>query len=285
MKEESIPLEQKAMLCHVVIHFYSFFKYDHDASDAAADTMKADKDSGRYNKSLIERQGIRYLRKISTSIRRYHRSNTLPWGEQDARILPSQHYMEYMKGLRTLIAEYDKNVEAFCKSLPALYTKAKSRLGKMYKPDEYPDIADVRKRYYAEVQISPVPVANDFRVVKLDKKELETIKKNIEEEKSKAAEEALKHLWERLQTPIKKMVEKLSDKDGEFRDSLVNNITSIVELIPKLNFGDAKLNEFANDVKKKLCVVDPQELRKDEKVRKDTAKKAKEILDKISAYC
>jgi hypothetical protein len=282
----SQPLEERAMLSHVAIHFYGFRKYDRDVSDTAAEAFDADEDSGRYNKSLIERAGLKYLQRIAGSIRRFHRTNTLPWGDDEYRILTSQNYIEHSKGLRDLIATFNKTVDEFCsKELPVLYAQAQKKLGKMYKPDEYPDINSVRGKYWVKVKVKPVPIGDDFRISTFSKKEIDTIRTEIDEEKKSAVDEAMKALWQRLQSPLEKMADKLSEKDSIFRDSLVQNIIDIVELIPKLNLGDPELDKFGKEISKKLCVQDPKELRKDKKLRKETQKAAKEILDRMSAYC
>lgn len=278
-------IEERAMLCHVEVHFYGFHKYDRDASEVTEKEMKATKDSGRFNKSLIEREGIRFLRSTATDIRRYHRRNTLPWGEGESRILPSANFIDYMKGLREKIADFDKSADKFCGKLPDLYKRAEKNLGKMYNASDYIDPKLVREKYSAKVNITPVPLVNDFRVTSLDKEDIAQIKKEFEKDKVEAIKKAMTALWERIESPIQKMVEKLSQKDGEFRDSLINNISKIVELVPKLNLGDANIEKFAKDVKHQLCKIDPKDLRKDNTVRKNTIKTAKEILDKMSAYC
>mgnify|MGYP001400176722 CR=1 FL=1 len=285
MELKGITLEEVAMLCHVKIHFYGFRKYDREVSDVVAEKMKADKDAGRYNKSLIERKGLKFLKGIAGEIRRFHRRNTLPWTDEDYRILPVDNHMDHAKGLRDKISEFEKQADLFCKTLPDEYKKAKVKLGDMWKEEDYPDIKDVRSKYWVEVKIKPIPTGSDFRIQKLDKKVMAQLKADVENEKKEAVKEAVTSLWVRLETPIKKMVEKLSDKEGEFRDSLVTNVESIVDLIPKMNLGDSNLLKFSKDVKAKLCSVDPKSLRKDPKVRKETAKMAKEILDKMSAYC
>jgi len=278
-------IEERAMLAHVEVNFYGFHRYDRDASEAAEKEMHASKDAGRFNKSLIERQGIKFLQRIATDIRRYHRRNTLPWGEGESRILPSTNFDDYMKGLRERILEFDKSADKFCKKLPDLYKRAEKNLGKMYKAEEYLPPNVVREKYRAKIRISPVPIADDFRVISLGKKEVEELKKEFEKDKVEAIKGAMTTLWERLENPIQKMVDKLSDKDGEFRDSLIKNIEKIVELIPKLNLGDDNIEKFAREIKKKLCNLDPKDLRKDKEVRKQTVKEAKAILDKMSAYC
>ena len=58
----------------------------------------------------------------------------------------------------------------------------------------------------------------------------------------------------------------------------------LVDVLPKLNVtGDPELERLAADVRASL-LVDPQELRKSESVRNETAKAAMEISARMSAY-
>ena len=280
-------LEEDAMLCHVKVNFYGFRKYDSEVSNKACEEFDADKDSGRFNKSLIEREGLQFLGGIARTIRRYHRRNTLPWldGDDDYRILPSAHYIEYSKGLRKLVEEFGHIADDFHAQLPLLYKRAQKKRGKMYKAEDYPDPETVRAKYNVTVKIKPVPIGKDFRVKKLSPEIRAEIQKEIDTDRNDAVKEAMKNLWGRLQLPIKKMVEKLNDDESIFRDSLVENISDIVELISKLNLGDQELEKFGKEVRKKLCTVDPKELRKDTQLRNDTRKAAKDILKRMAGYC
>ena len=69
-----------------------------------------------------------------------------------------------------------------------------------------------------------------------------------------------------------------------FRDSVVTNLVRLVDILPKLNVtADLELERLATQVRASL-LVDPQELRKSESVRSETAKAATAICDRMAAY-
>ena len=69
-----------------------------------------------------------------------------------------------------------------------------------------------------------------------------------------------------------------------FRDSVITNLVKLVDVLPKLNVtGDPELERLAAQVRASL-LVDPQELRKSESVRTETAKAASDIANRMAAY-
>jgi hypothetical protein len=69
-----------------------------------------------------------------------------------------------------------------------------------------------------------------------------------------------------------------------FRDSVVTNLVKLVDILPKLNVtGDPELERLAAEVRSSL-LVDPQELRKSESVRTETAKAAAAISARMAGY-
>ena len=68
------------------------------------------------------------------------------------------------------------------------------------------------------------------------------------------------------------------------RDSVVTNLVKLVDVLPKLNVtGDPELERLASQVRASL-LVDPQELRKSESIRSETAKNAAAIASRMAAY-
>ena len=68
------------------------------------------------------------------------------------------------------------------------------------------------------------------------------------------------------------------------RDSVVTNLVKLVDVLPKLNLtGDPELERLASQVRSSL-LVDPQELRKSESIRSETAKAATAIAQRMQAY-
>src|SRR5215472_402189 len=67
-------------------------------------------------------------------------------------------------------------------------------------------------------------------------------------------------------------------------DSIVTRLVKLVDVLPKLNVtADPELERLAAEVRASL-LVDPQELRKSESVRNETAKAANAISARMAAF-
>ena len=136
----------------------------------------------------------------------------------------------------------------------------------------------------------PLPDAGDFRV-SLGDEEKERIKRQITTAVEASLQVASRDLWLRLYEAVTHLAERLQayQVTGErvehpFRDSVVANLVKLVDILPKLNVtADLELERLAAQVRASL-LVDPQELRKSELVRSDTAKAAAAIAQRMAGY-
>ncbi len=81
------------------------------------------------------------------------------------------------------------------------------------------------------------------------------------------------------------MSERLSDPDNKFKNSLVENIKDLCELLPKLNIThDPELDAVVNEIQSKLTMNYPQTLRDNDVIRNKTAIEAQKILNKMRHY-
>ena len=136
----------------------------------------------------------------------------------------------------------------------------------------------------------PLPDAGDFRVT-LGDEEKERIKRQITAAVEASLQVASRELWQRLYEAVSHLAERLQayKVTGEgvehpFRDSVVTNLVKLVDVLPKLNVtGDPEPERLAAQVRASL-LVDPQELRKSESTRSETAKAATAICDRMAAY-
>jgi hypothetical protein len=77
----------------------------------------------------------------------------------------------------------------------------------------------------------------------------------------------------------------LSDEGAKFKNSLVDNIKEVVDLMPQLNITKSKeLDDMADRVRQELCEVSPDALRYDLTKRKEVTEKAERIMSDLEGY-
>lgn len=277
-------LSQKAMLVHLKINQWTARKFDKDATTLVASNYSVDENVGRYNKALVPKKAIRRIQQAVSALRSYHYENTLPWGDS-TRLLPSANYMAYTSEIRNLKSEFDAAVAEFVGNYQNYITDAQTRLGAMFNNQDYPGISEIAGLYGVDVQISPLPEVEDFRVM-LQEDDVKQIKKDIEDRMSKAQEDAMLSLWKRLYDTVSNMAKQLADTDNnKFHDTLVGNIQDLVNLLPRLNIAnDNDLEQMRQEISDKLCVYSSKELKKDNIIRTQVAQDATKILNDMAGY-
>jgi hypothetical protein len=296
-------LSQKAILSSLTIGGWSARKYDEKVTRETNARNNAKEDAGRYNKLLIAKDGIQEINRIMGAARTAHYQLTMPWLDDGARILPSALYDEYAKTTRTFRAEYEAAVKKFAEGYPQLVADAKQRLNGMYNPEDYPDVAEMSMydyqknpwgRFRFDVIMLPCPDAADFRVDLADE-HAEDIRADIEQRMNAALQNAMTGPIQRIINVVGAMVDRLSAykpakpgsgkrSEGTFRDSLVDNIRDLVDLLPAFNLaGDKALADITTRLRNELCKNDAEVLREDQKVRDATKKAAKSILAEAEA--
>ena len=272
------------MLVKLTITKWSARKHDKTVSKKVAADYGTAEDRGRYNKILIAQEHLKAISQAENAARTFHYQQTLPWKDDGARILPSANYLEYTAEIRRLKADFEKEVAAFMDAYPALVSQARYELNGLFNQADYPDPAKIGTKFTFEMEVDPLPCAEDFRVT-LQGDEVNQIKSEIAARLKAAEQDAVNDLYNRLHSAVKHMMEKLQDKEGIFRDSLVTNIRDLCELIPRLNFtGDSRLEELRTQAEKDLAAYDPDDLRKNQFARLETADAAADLLAKMAGY-
>ena len=93
---------------------------------------------------------------------------------------------------------------------------------------------------------------------------------------------AAKQLFDVVNHMHKKLKIKAGDTGGEFRNTLTENISELVGLMPALNItNDPELKKLT-DAAYKMSLYSPDELRSDETKRTKAAAEAKALAQKLS---
>jgi len=278
-----MSLNDKAMLIYLNISFWTARKYDKRISQEIEDQYNAD-EAGRYNKILIAKEHLSNIQKIISAARTFHYENTLPWNDNGGRLLPSANYFNYVKSIQSFKDNFEREVTNFLRVYPNLKDEARQRLNGMFDEDDYPDVYILETKFNIKSVILPVPEADDFRV-NLTDDEVEDVCSSIREQVEASTESAMKDLWKRLFKVVSHMSERLSDPENKFKNSLVENIEDLCELLPKLNItDDPGLAVAVNEIKAKLTKNDSQTLRDNDVIRNNTAFEAQKIMNKMRHY-
>jgi hypothetical protein len=152
----------------------------------------------------------------------------------------------------------------------------------MYNEGDYP--TNIGAKFGVDIVFMPLPDAQDFRA-SLSETLVAEIKGGIQTELQKTTELAMREPYERLYTHISRMVARLSDSKGIFRDTLVTGLAELCAILPGLNLsGDPQLDDWRKRAESMIANIAPQDLREDTSVRRSVARQAAEIQQLMSGF-
>lgn len=279
-------LNTRAMLASLNISLWTARKLDRKITAEVNTQHAASSDAGRYNKHLLpgDARSLDTVRKIAQAARDDHYTMTLPWSADGARILPAAQFMDYSAKMRQHRAGFDAALAEFLADYPTLKANARVLLNGMYREEDYPDLTAIAQKFGFVLTFSPVPDAGDFRVDIADDAAA-AIRQQIEATAQEAEARAMRDLWGRLHDATAAIVDRLSQPDTIFQNSLIGNMRDLLDILPRLNVAqDPDLAAMAAEAERKLAAYHPQDLREDKATRAMVAADAAEIMDKMRDY-
>ena len=271
-------IQAKAMLVDLSISMWTATKHDKKVS-AEVEKSHGAHDAGRYNKALIDKAYLEPISKMAGNVRQYHYSRTLPWTDKGQRLLPSKLFMEYRSEIVKMKVEYRRLTDEFLKVYPDLRDKARTRLGTMFRPEDYPQPFELRDKFAIELEIMPVPDAADFRV-DVGNEERDGIRAEITESVNTRSAKAVRDCYTRVREVVSRISVQCNNEKGRIHDSLIDNARDLVAVLGGLNLtDDPEIKQLERDIASIL--VNPQALRDSPETRKQTADAADEILKKL----
>lgn len=284
-EEKEMNIRKKAVLTTLNVSAWTARKYDRKVSENIEEQYRAT-EAGRYNKLLISKDFLKNIEKITSSARSYQYKVTLPWTDGGYRLLHKRVYFDYMAEMAKYQDQFNSEVRIFLDNYSANIDEARERLADMFNFDDYPTIDNLKTRFNFTVTITPIPSQfdTDLRVGFSDET-MEEIEENIKDRLEESTRHAVRNLGERLYKVVEAIVKRLSNVDAVFRNSLVENVRELCDLFPILNITeDPEMDELFREVKDKLTVFEPEELRANANTRYKVASEAQSILDKMKGY-
>ena len=218
--------------------------------------------------------------------------NTLPWDDQGPRLLTVANYERYTAELDALSERVVRERTRFIEDYDDYVDQARLDLGRLFRIEDYPSKDSLRNKFSIGYRIVPVPDAEHF-MAKLASGDADRVKRDIEQQVQDRLNDAVSDLYRRLGEAVEHVGERLCE-DGEgkllvFRDSLIENIRGLVDVVPRLNiFGDDHLALLCQEVKDRIAGVDPDTLRPsrqfDPSVRQQVKRDADDLAARFAGY-
>jgi hypothetical protein len=282
------------MIASLHIGGWSGMKFDQDETDdiRARHGIEENKDAGAFNKRIISLKALHLVNTAASAARRAHRLLTSPWDDNGGRILTNTGYFGYCEEMRLKTHNHKAASEKFVEQYAEHVNEARERLKGMFNPGDYPSAEDVRRRFYIDTEIEPIPDSKDFRV-DLSDASVKAIVKDMDRRVDERLKAATNDVFLRVADVTEKMCKKLrayvpangAPEQHKFHDSIVWNIKELADLLPSLNLtGDKRFDQLRDKLLDDLCEHPPIILKSDERLRNQTADKAAKILAKVQGY-
>lgn len=275
-------LSERAVLAQLSLSMWTARKQDKRVTSQAISANGASDGAGRFHKALLPMcEALENVHGSGRALRNFFYINTLDWGLEGTRLLPSAKYLDFMYELRKKREDWECLVRMFAADYTDFVTEARSSLGAMFDPADYPDPSEITNKFKININIMPVP-ETDFRV-DLPESEMRDIQQGVETRLQEAQQVAMRDAAQRLLDVVSKAHEKLAQPDAIFRDSLIDNIRDICNILPGLNImDDESLEDRRLEALLKLSTVSADALRLDPALRSQKATEAKAIIDKMA---
>lgn len=274
-------LSEQAVLVNLTVKRWTATKKDNKVTRDVEEEHQAH-DAGHYSKNLIHKSGLAALKTVEQEARKLVNAETLPWGDNGDRLLPTTNYFEFQKKFGEVKSKYQREVKAFIAMYPNLKEEAKERLNGLFREDDYPAPEEMLPKFAIKIDINPISNLKDFRL-NINDSEVNKLRRQIQQDTYEKIADTTRDLYQRIAETVGHMATKLAEQDGIFRNTLVSNISDLVDKLPRLNFtNDSNIND-AIEMMKRL-IVDPEVLRADNYIRREKAQQAEELLSKLSDF-
>lgn len=283
-------LTERAMVMNLSISRWLGQRLDREASQRVTEQAGANADAARVNKHIVPKEALAPIQTAANAVRDHFITNTLPWRDNGDRLMTRQLYTKFIEQHEKLTAEFNAAVETFLSvDYPKAKAQAEFRMGSLFNPDDYPSVSELRYRFRVTLDFEPLTTTNDFRV-QIDQQHVDKVKAAMEDAAMRRVQTAQADVWRRLLERVGRYQERLSSttddgKPAVFRDSLIDNLEELVEMIPGLNIlDDPNIEQIRQEILSKLSGHTAKDIRKDADLREELAGDAKMIFEQMQGF-
>ena len=243
-------------------------------SGLALDTKVFDEKLLGVSKHIFGRNINKEFRQILDRFRNdFYKPLTLPWDDSSSfdkegkslsewRLCPNTNLERLIHEVDQAQLIWDKEVRGFLRSYPKQMEIAKANLGDAFKESDYKDFDELRRDFYFNYEMNPVPTfSNDIRL-NVSEKLRQTIETNAINRQSKNINNVMTITVDALLEQVNHVATKLKEYDpdnkqkgGFFNKSSFEKLRQAVEVLPSINQDVLGNNQNIADAHQSLCSV------------------------------
>ena len=275
LHEDAPTLASASMLVEVNISNWVGRKKDKRASEDVVTQNHAAAGVANVNKKLLaDSDNLRAIQQHVTATRSAHANMTMPWSNSGLRLLPTAQYFKYQQTMTDMQNEFERLITNFLDSYNDEVIDVQMKLGDLFSRDDYPTTEDLERKFGFSINYMPLPDAGDFRI-DIGNEALAEVKQQYSEFYAKQYSTAMNDVWTRLHKALTSMSDRLdySSKEDKkvFRDTLVSNVTDMIELLRVCNVTNStQMSAMADSLEEAMSGVTPDALREDDYFRAET---------------
>ena len=280
--------QTKVILITLDTKTWSATKTDKQVTKEVLAERGADRDAGRFTKRLIDKDFILTINKIQGQARRELYSISLPWGDNNARLINTTNFTEFQQVFDTIKVEFDAAVDSFVERYSDLVAEAEVNLGSMFDPADYPDEATVRAKFALGYSTMLVDLVSEDTTGTYDTIEA-SIQQQAAESAQRAASDAARAALARMYDAVKGVVDRVRDYDagtltrlyeGPFR--AIEETAKAVEVLGST--GDTEVVEMAQRIKSLLGEIVPADVKRSSATRQQVVTTGDALLADLSSF-
>lgn len=278
-------LTEKAMVMNLSIGIWQGYRLDKEASRKVTTEAGADADAARVNKHLIPKEALAPIVTAQNAIRTHFYANSLPWRDNGDRLMTRVLFEKFIQAHEALVDAFKAAVDKFLdEDYPSAIAKAEFRMGAMFKREDYPAGSELKRKFYATLDIDAITTANDFRV-QIDAEHVERVKASMQSAAETRLQAAMADVWRRMAETVGYFQERMANPRAVFRDTTVKNIGELLDLIPGLNvLDDPDIEAVRAAIAKSLGGIEAKAIRDDPYLRGELAGEAGEIMKRMEGF-
>ena len=170
-----------------------------------AEAMNNAQGAGQYRKDLYPKALIQPILTVESSARAYMETTTYMWSRGEY-LLPTARFMAFADRMAKYELEFNQSVTAFLNNWANVMDRAKDAQGKLFDPNAYPDLSDLRNDFRFRIVYRPVVDAGDFRVA-MQEEELSRLRAQVEQATTESINTAMRAPLARLRTVVERLHE------------------------------------------------------------------------------